>query len=108
MTAISRVSGEFPTVGVVAGHAVALHFGNIAAEYAALRSGAMLIDRTLRGRLRLDGEKAAETLAGLVTNDVLALGPGQGQYAAALSPKGKIVADVRIFAHADHLLVDTA
>lgn len=107
MTAISMVSGEFPAVGVVAGHSVTLHFGNIAAEYAALRSGAMLIDRSVRGRLRLGGPKAAETLTGLVTNDVLALTPGEGQYADALSPKGKIVADIRIFARDDHLLVDT-
>ncbi|MBK5189787.1 MAG: folate-binding protein YgfZ, partial [Gemmatimonadaceae bacterium] len=68
--------------------------------------GAMLIDRSARGRMRFDGPKAAEMLTGLVTNDVLALSPGHGQYAAALSPKGRIIADVRIFARADHLLVD--
>jgi folate-binding protein YgfZ len=39
---------------------------------------------------------------------VLALTPGHGQYAAALTPKGKIVADIRIFADADSLLTDTS
>ncbi|MGE5727888.1 MAG: YgfZ/GcvT domain-containing protein [Gemmatimonas sp.] len=106
MTAGQIVSGEYPALGVVAGHSVTLHYGNIAAEYAALDEGAMLVDRTVRGRMRFDGTKAAEMLTGLVTNDVLALSPGHGQYAAALSPKGRIVADVRIFARADHLLVD--
>ncbi len=106
MTAGPVISGPFPAVGVVAGHSVTLHYGNIASEYAALGEGAMLVDRTMRGRMRLDGPKAAEMLTGLVTNDVLALAPGHGQYAAALSPKGRIVADVRIFARADHLLVD--
>ncbi len=106
MTAGPIISGEFPAVGVVAGHSVTLHYGNIAAEYASLGDGAMLTDRSARGRTRLDGPKAAEMLTGLVTNDVLALQPGHGQYAAALSPKGRIVADVRIFSRADHLLVD--
>jgi folate-binding protein YgfZ len=55
----------------------------------------------------VEGPKAAELITGLVTNDVLALEPGHGQYAAALSPKGKIIADVRIFARGDHLLIDT-
>jgi tRNA-modifying protein YgfZ len=106
MTAGQIVSGEYPALGVVAGHSVTLHYGNIAAEYASLDEGAMLVDRSVRGRTRFDGPKAAELLTGLVTNDVLALSPGHGQYAAALSPKGRIVADVRIFARTDHLLVD--
>ena len=106
MTAGQIVSGEYPALGVVAGHSVTLHYGNIAAEYASLAEGAMLADRSVRGRMRFDGPKAAELLTGLVTNDVLALSPGHGQYAAALSPKGRIVADVRIFARIDHLLVD--
>lgn len=106
MTAGPIISGEFPALGVVAGHSVTLHYGNIAGEYSSLLDGAMLTDRSVRGRMRLDGPKAAEMLTGLVTNDVLALLPGHGQYAAALSPKGRIIADVRVFARADHLLVD--
>jgi folate-binding protein YgfZ len=44
----------------------------------------------------------------MVTSDVSSLLPGEGQYAAALTPKGKIVADLRIFALEDSLLVDTS
>jgi tRNA-modifying protein YgfZ len=75
-------------------------------EYAALRTGAGLVDRTARGRWQFSGARAAETLTGLVTNDVVALVPGQGQYAAVLTPKGKIIADVRILRLADALVVD--
>ena len=82
MTAGQIVSGEYPALGVVAGHSVTLHYGNIAAEYASLQEGAMLVDRSVRGRMRFDGPKAAELLTGLVTNNVLALAPGHGQYAA--------------------------
>ena len=79
-----------------------------ASEYSALRSGALLIDRSDRVRIRFGGPRAAELLTGLVTNDVLALTPGHGQYAAALTPKGKIAADVRIFADDEGLLTDTS
>ena len=73
-----------------------------------MRSGALLIDRSDRMRIRFGGAKAAELVTGLVTNDVLALAPGHGQYAAALTPKGKIAADIRIFRDDDGLLTDTS
>jgi folate-binding protein YgfZ len=79
-----------------------------ASEYSALRSGALLIDRSDRVRIRFGGPRAAELLTGLVTNDVLSLTPGHGQYAAALTPKGKIAADIRIFADDEGLLTDTS
>jgi folate-binding protein YgfZ len=106
MTTDSSAHGEIPFAGEVAGQPVVLHHGDIAREYAALRDGALLVDRSFRGRMRVSGAKAAELITGMVTNDVLALRNGMGLYAAALSPKGKIVADPRIFAHEDHLLVD--
>jgi folate-binding protein YgfZ len=79
-----------------------------ASEYSALRSGALLLDRSDRVRIRFGGPRAAELLTGLVTNDVLSLQPGHGQYAGALTPKGKLAADVRIFADQDGLLTDTS
>ncbi|MGQ0714586.1 MAG: CAF17-like 4Fe-4S cluster assembly/insertion protein YgfZ [Gemmatimonadaceae bacterium] len=99
------VSGGAATADV-AGYTVVLHYGDAGEEYAALRSGAMLVDRSARGRMRIHGPKASEMVTGLVSNDVGALTPGQGCYAAALTPKGRIVADLRIFALRDALLVD--
>src|SRR5215208_2933132 len=77
-------------------------------EYSALHNGALFFDRSDRMRMRISGPKAAELVTGMVTNDVSALLPGEGQYAAALTPKGKIVADLRIFALEDSLLIDTS
>jgi tRNA-modifying protein YgfZ len=77
-------------------------------EYSALHNGALFFDRSDRVRTRISGAKAAELLTGMVTNDVFALVVGEGQYAAALTPKGKIVADLRIFALEDAFLVDTS
>jgi folate-binding protein YgfZ len=77
-------------------------------EYSALHNGALFFDRSDRTRMRISGPKAAELVTGMVTNDVSALVPGEGQYAAALTPKGKIVADLRIFAFDESLLIDTS
>lgn len=93
-------------IGEIAGKPVVRRYGDPAAEYASLRRGAAVIDRSHRMRTRIEGPKAAELVTGLVTNDVLALSPGQGLYAAALTAKGKIVADVRIHADDGVLLID--
>src|SRR5688500_5845595 len=77
-------------------------------EYSALNNGALFFDRSDRMRMRISGEKAADLVTGMVTNDVSGLVPGEGQYAAALTPKGKIVADIRIFALEGALLIDTS
>ncbi len=75
-----------------------LDYGDPAAEYAALRGGALLVDHSARDLWLFGGAQARATLTGLVTNDVAALHPGHGCYAAALTPKGRIVADVRLYA----------
>ena len=93
-------------VGDVGGRSVVLAYGSVAAEYEALHSRAALFDRSHRGRIRVTGERASEMIAGLVTNDVAALAPGQGCYAAALTAKGKIIADVRVFVEEASVLVD--
>lgn len=89
------------------GQDVVLAYSDVNAEFDALRSGAIVIDRSHRGRMRFFGEKSGEALTGLVTNDVLGMPPGHGQYGAALSAKGRIVADMRIFASHGSYLVDT-
>jgi folate-binding protein YgfZ len=108
MTTPQRVQViDVGTLVDVSGHAVVLTYSSVAAEYEALRTRAVVIDRSQRARMRITGLRAAELLSGLVTNDVTALEPGHGHYAAALTPKGKIVADLRVFREDDGLLVDT-
>jgi tRNA-modifying protein YgfZ len=74
--------------------------------YQALSRGAVLFDRSDRMRMRVAGAKAPELVNGMVTSDVASLTPGRGQYSAALTAKGKIIADPRIFLTADGILVD--
>lgn len=94
------------TLTDVGGRPVVLTYSSIDAEYDALRTRAVIVDQSHRGRMRITGERAAEMVNGLVTNDVVATDPGHGCYAAALTPKGRIVADVRIYREADGVLVD--
>ncbi|MDX2184887.1 MAG: hypothetical protein SFW08_13000 [Gemmatimonadaceae bacterium] len=76
-------------------------------RYDALQHSAVCFDRSTRGRTLIDGAQAATMLTGLVSNDVVSLGIGDGQYAAAPNPKGKLLADCRIFVIGDgRLLVD--
>ena len=76
-------------------------------QYEALISGCGLLDRSERGKLALSGEGAKEFLQGQVSNDVLALTPGSGCYAAFLTVKGKMLGDLRILDTGEELLLDT-
>lgn len=69
---------------------------SVAEGYRRLTTGAGLLDRSASGKLALTGTEARTFLTGQVTADVEALQPGAGTYAALLTPKGKIVADLRI------------
>jgi folate-binding protein YgfZ len=93
---------------VVAGRTVALAYDDPSREYAALHEACGAVRRDERARWVFAGEGAADALGGLVTNDVAALVPGTGCYAAALTPKGRIIADVRVLRRDDDFLVDVA
>jgi folate-binding protein YgfZ len=86
---------------------VATDTSQLQAEYRALTKGCGLVDRSERGKLVLTGPGAKEFLAGQVTNDTLALTPGNGCYAAFLTPKGKMLGDLRVLDLGEELLLDT-
>ena len=76
-------------------------------EYEAATAGCGLVDRSERGKLALTGDDAKGFLQGQVSNDVESLTPGNGCYAAFLTPKGKMLGDLRILDAGDELLLDT-
>ena len=78
-----------------------------ATEYELLRDAVGLVDRSSRGKVTLFGGEALEFLQGQVTNDVEALSEGTGCYAALLSHKGKVRADMRVLRGADRVWLDT-
>jgi folate-binding protein YgfZ len=80
---------------------------SLAAEYQIITEHCGLLDRSERGKLALTGSGAAEFLQGQVSNDVEGLAPGAGCYAAFLTPKGKMLGDLRILNTGAELLLDT-
>ncbi len=68
----------------------------IDAQYRQLREECGVLDRSDRGKLLVTGSEAAEYLQGQLTNDIEALAPGEGCYAALLDRKGHMQADMRV------------
>jgi tRNA-modifying protein YgfZ len=106
---LEAVAATHTTAGATIGEPV-----DAERQYRVLTESCALVDRSERGKLALTGLQAAEFLNGQVTNDVLALAPGEGCYAAFLTHKGKMLGDLRVLAVAEHtqapageLLLDT-
>jgi folate-binding protein YgfZ len=76
------------------------------AEYQAATSGAAWADLSGREHLDVTGPDRVSFLQGMVTNDVEKLPEGQSLYAAMLTPKGAMVADLRVLKRPDALWLD--
>jgi folate-binding protein YgfZ len=74
-------------------------------SYAAMTEAVALVDRAESGKLALTGPEAKAFLNGQVSNDIEALTPGSGCYAALLTHKGKMLADLRVIDTSDELLL---
>ena len=59
-----------------------------------------------RGVIGVGGADRASFLHGLLTNDVQALRPGEGCYAAWLTPQGRMITDLHVFVADDRILLD--
>ena len=78
----------------------------VARDYGAFQDAAAAIDMSDRGRMRFTGAGARNALNGILTCDVAPLASGEGAYGVALTSKGKVVADVAVFANDDSFLVE--
>jgi folate-binding protein YgfZ len=73
--------------------------------YEAARRHIASIDRSSRGRILVSGADRASYLQGLLTNDIAALKPGHGCYAAYLTPQGRMIADMHVYELGDVILL---
>jgi folate-binding protein YgfZ len=76
-------------------------------DYRTITEACGVLDRSERGKLALSGTDAKRFLQGQVSNDVEGLAAGSGCYAAFLTPKGKMLGDLRILDTGEELLLDT-
>jgi folate-binding protein YgfZ len=81
-------------------------FEDPAREYAALRDGVAIVDLGFRTVVEATGADRVSFLQGMLTNDVARLRAGEGCPALLLTIQGRVVADVRVAALADALLLD--
>ncbi len=72
---------------------------------AAARAGAAICVRDELAFVRVSGRDAARLLQNVVTSDIAALAVGEGQYALALTPKGRPLADAWIVREAAEAFV---
>ncbi len=81
-------------------------YGPFDQEYEALERSSVLLDLSDRMRVSLSGEDRGRFLNGLVTQRVDDLLPGTGAHACFLDRRSHILAEVRVFATEDSLLLE--
>ncbi|MEX2118752.1 MAG: glycine cleavage T C-terminal barrel domain-containing protein [Pirellulales bacterium] len=104
---MSDASGSTEAAAIGPGGAAPLDFGDQAAEYAALTTGAGLVDLQGRTRIELMGEDRSAYLHNLSTNEIRKLPVGQGCEAFLLDAKGHVIGHVLVICGAESLVLDT-
>jgi folate-binding protein YgfZ len=80
-------------------------FSGFESEYRAAREAAALIDTNWHAVTSLTGPDRARYLNAILTNNILSLAQGSGLLALLLSPQGRILAELEVYAQPDKLLV---
>lgn len=75
-------------------------------DYRAIREGAALGAIAPRRQIAVAGRDRATYLQGLLTNDIPALSPGSGCYAAWLTPQGRMLTDMHVLESGGMILLD--
>jgi glycine cleavage system T protein (aminomethyltransferase) len=90
----------------VAGWEVPLSYGDVTAEYHAVRGAVGIADLSYRGKIRVTGEDRVKWLQSIISNDLLPLSSGHGVYSSLLTHKGKMLTYFRVYVHSDRLLIE--
>jgi folate-binding protein YgfZ len=86
--------------------AVVESFGELEAEYAALRKGCVLMDLPHRGVVRVTGKERLDFLGRMVTQELKGFAPGSVRRGFWLSRKGRIDADLRMVQMEEEMWID--
>ena len=103
----ARLHGRFGSIG---GREVVLHYGAAedarpAAEEAAMREGVAVVDLSARQVVRVTGPDRLTFLHGMLTQDVEGTAASGVRYAALLTAKGGMVADVQLVRREEDVLL---
>ncbi|HJY88385.1 MAG TPA: glycine cleavage T C-terminal barrel domain-containing protein [Candidatus Acidoferrales bacterium] len=95
------ISGQYLGVDAV------LHFGDPAAELAALNESCGVFHLPWRAKITVTGKDRARWLHNMVTNNVRDLALNRGNYNFVLNAQGRILGDMYIYNRGESLLLDT-
>lgn len=84
------------------------NYGDASAEYRAARDAAVVVDRGDRALVRMHGRDPLRILQGVLTNDVAGAPAGRAVYAALLTPKGRMVSELRVMREDAHAVREDA
>jgi len=79
---------------------------SLADDYRAIHESAVVGALAPRSFIAVAGADRASFLQGLLTNDIAALTPGSGCYAAWLTPQGRMITDLEVLESGDLMLLD--
>lgn len=79
---------------------------DISSEVESVRNNAGIIDLSHRGKLKLSGKEHLNLLQGMLSNDVIKLKTSKGIYATSLTPKGKLMADMKVHKLSGEVILD--
>jgi folate-binding protein YgfZ len=82
-------------------------FAGSGSELAALTGRAGVYDLGYRAFVKITGSDRVRWLNGMVTNTIVALDEGKGNYSFLLNAQGRIQGDANIYRFSDHLLLET-
>jgi aminomethyltransferase len=106
----SRLNNHHDKLGAtleeITGWQMPAHYGDMTAEYRAVRSAVGLADLSHRGKLRVTGEDRIKWLQSVISNDILPLQPGQGRYSSFLTHKGKMLTYFRCYMQSDAVMLE--
>jgi len=82
-------------------------FSSLESEYAAAKERVALLDTDWHATLKLTGRDRVKYLHAITSNNIQALGIGQGTLALLLNPQGHILSELEIYVLAESVLVRT-
>ncbi len=90
----------------ITGWSIPAHYGDVAAEHAAVRNRVGISDLSYRGKFRVTGDDRIKWLQSIISNDILPLQPGQGCYSSFLTHKGKMLGYFRVYVQSDAVWIE--
>jgi folate-binding protein YgfZ len=106
---VAHLSSHSPALvlGAYRGAETIVAFSNSAEELTALATRAGIYDLGYRAFVKITGGDRIRWTNGMVSNTIVGLEEGQGNYSFFLNAQGRILGDATIYRFADHLLLET-